>query len=171
MPVLFGMFFIVLFLGGLFLKEIFRREILVIGTINFAVFITYVFFARIHAQNTGDHVDLYSPLYTHKIEVCERIDTISLCTSLEANFDDYSGKMEDFYFLTRADADSTIIYNRLRKVMAINGEYEIIQRPFHGVMVNLIRVNNGVYSFDGTRVNTITWVPPIRDTTPFDPNM
>ena len=153
----------------LFLDEfsIIDTDIKVYGWIYYVLFFCYLFFGTIHVKHVDNHVALYSPLLWLKMDEGEKIDTLKLCSQVECYYSSYSQDYEDFYFLYVKD--SIHIYNRLRLIMKIKKDrHSIIQRPYYGVPVDLIKDADGqVYSLDGEVVDD-HWRPRIIDTTPID---
>lgn len=145
-----------------------RKDIHVIGWLFYILFFFYLFFGKIHVKNIdSDHVVIYSPLWLHW-EDGERLDTVNLRSQIECYYSSYSEDYQDFYFLQIKDKDSISIYNRLSLIMKIHKDYSIIQQPYYGILVDLIKGADGqVYSLDGELVDD-NWKPRIHDTTPID---
>lgn len=164
-----GLFFVLL-LGGLSSSKL-RTDILVIGGLYYALLFGYMFCGGIHIKHIDNHVEVYSPLW-QKLEDAERIDTLQLRTSVELMYTLYSERKDEVYFLKQKD--SIFVYNRYRKILTMQqGKYNIIQREYYGVLVDLIDNEGKIYScFDGARVDSNSkWKPYVRDVTPIEPSI
>lgn len=164
-----GLIFILLVVG-LFLNESskIRKDTLIIGGIYYVMFFGFVLFGSIHVKYVdSNRVNVYSPLW-HKLQEGERVDTIELRASVELEYTSYRERFDEHYFLY--SKDSVFVYNRLRKVLSIKKDFTIIERPYYGVMVDLLKDENGVvYSLYGAEVDS-SWKPYVRDVTPVDPS-
>jgi len=166
-----GLFFIILF-GGLFLPESsrIRRDIFIIGGIYYVLFFSYITFGSINVKHVDSHVEIYSPLRLYKLQEGERIDTISLRPSVNLTYTTYQENYSDYYFLYKND--TVFIYNQHRLVMQQSAGFDIIQRQYYGVSVDLIQDENGnIYSFfDGAPVDS-TWKVYVHDVSPIEPSI
>lgn len=166
-----GLFFIILF-GGLFLPESsrIRRDIFIIGGIYYVLFFSYITFGSINVKHVDSHVEIYSPLRLYKLQEGEWIDTISLRPSVNLTYTTYQENYSDYYFLYKND--TVFIYNQHRLVMQQSAGFDIIQRQYYGVSVDLIQDENGnIYSFfDGAPVDS-TWKVYVHDVSPIEPSI
>ena len=166
-----GLFFIILF-GGLFLPESsrIRRHIFIIGGIYYALFFSYIAFGTIYVKHVDSHVEIYSPLRLYKLQEGERIDTISLRPSVNLTYTTYQENYSDYYFLYKSD--TLFIYNQHRLVMQKTAGFDIIQRQYYGVSVDLFQDEKGnVFSFyDGAPVDS-QWKVHVHDVTPIEPSI
>lgn len=166
-----GLFFIILF-GGLFLRESskIRRDIFILGGIYYALLLGYILFGRVHVRHVETHVEVYSPLRLYKLQEGERIDTISLRPSVNLTYTTYQDNYCDYYFLYKSD--TVFIYNQHRLVMQKTAGFDIIQRQYYGVSVDLFQDEKGnVFSFyDGAPVDS-QWKVHVHDVTPIEPSI
>lgn len=166
-----GLFFIILF-GGLFLPESsrIRRDIFIIGGIYYVLFFSYITFGSINVKHVDSHVEIYSPLRLYKLQEGERIDTISLRPSVNLTYTTYQENYSDYYFLYKND--TVFIYNQHRLVMQQSAGFDIIQRQYYGVSVDLIQDENGIINsfFDGAPVDS-TWKVYVHDVSPIEPSI
>ena len=145
-----------------------HTDLKIYGWIYYVLFFCYLFFGTIHVKHLdSNHVALYSPVLYKKMEEGEKIDTIKLRSQVELRYFSYSEAFEEFFFLYVKD--SIHIYNRLNFIMKIHKDrHSIIQRRYHGVLVDLIKDADGqVYSLQGELVDS-NWKPWVRDKTPID---
>lgn len=127
----------------------------------------YLGFACIQVKERNYGVEIYSPL-GFKIDQADRVDTVYLRNQLYDEFGDLSTVKEEYFFLQ--SKDTVRIYNRLRMVLALKGQFSIIeQHQSRDIAVDLIKANGVIYSLDGEIVDD-NWEPRKTPIIPIEHN-
>ena len=141
-----------------------RVQLRIVGALSFVLGALILFFVGVHGKQTGDRVELLSPLYFHSLGCYENVDTVELAGAYDVWYSLYSPRYSRFYILHCGDNDE--LWNKFRCIISVQGELKVEKKDLGHGELDVIRSEGKLYDLygdeiqDGYHARTVDKTPP-----------